>query len=241
MTTAQTCNPHYNDSYFEWQGSNAQLVANLERWKFAPFVTPADVVLDFGCGSGYILAGLACRERYGIEVNPVARMKAPRIVKVQATVDDLPGDLAFDVIISHHALEHVDNPLGQLEQLRSRLKPGGKMVFVVPSELWPRQRVYHSGDINQHLYTWTPLTLGNLFDRAGLAVGRVELLGHRLLPRTSTLYGWMPDSVFHFCCQAWARMTWTRQIRIVAVKPGNNQVTGSVVSEAIHKTSCHVY
>jgi SAM-dependent methyltransferase len=153
-------------------------------------------------------------------------MEAARALKVQATVDDLPSDVEFDVIISHHALEHLDNPLGQLEQLRSRLKPGGKMVFVVPSELWPKQRVYLPGDINQHLYTWTPLTLGNLFDRAGLVVGRVELLGHRLLPKTSTLYGWIPDSVFHFCCQAWAWVTWTRQIRIVACKPGTNQATG---------------
>jgi SAM-dependent methyltransferase len=216
MTTAQACNPHYDESYFAWQNSNGQFFARLERWKFTPFVKPDDVVLDFGCGSGYILAGIACKERYGIEVNPIARMEAARMVKVQASVGDLPADLAFDVIISHHALEHVDNPMGQLEQLKSRLKPGGKMVFVVPSEVWPKQREYRPADINQHLYTWTPLTLGNLFNRAGLVVGRVELLRHRLLPKTSALYGRMPDSVFHFCCQAWAWMTRTRQIRIVA-------------------------
>jgi SAM-dependent methyltransferase len=226
MNTAQTCNPHYNDSYFEWQASNGQLMAKLERWKFIPFVKPTDVVLDFGCGGGYILAGLECSERYGVEINPIARMEASRAFKVHATVGDLPPDVGFDVIISHHALEHLDNPLGQLEQLRSRLKPEGKMVFVVPSELWPKQRTYFPRDINQHLYTWTPLTLGNLFDRTGLVVERVELLGHRLLPRASTLYGWMPNGVFHFCCQAWAWLTWTRQIRIVACKPRTNRQAG---------------
>jgi len=212
-------NPHYDDSYFAWQSSGGQFVANLERWKFVPFVRSGDVVLDFGCGGGYILAGLACKERYGVEVNPVARIQSARLVKVEATVDDLPGEVAFDVIISHHALEHVDNPLFQLEQLKSRLKPGGKMVFVIPSELWPKQRVYRPGDINQHLYTWTPLSLGNLFVRAGLVVECAELLRHRILPKAAMLYRWMPDSVFHFCCRAWAQVTWTRQIRIVASRP----------------------
>ena len=225
MTTAHTCNPHYDDSYFEWQGSNGQLVANLERWKFTPFIKPADVVLDFGCGGGFILAGLACSERYGVEVNPAARLEAARALKVYATLGDVPSDVEFDVIISHHALEHLDNPLGQLEQLKSRLKPGGTMVFVVPSEIWQKQRLYLPGDINQHLYTWTPRSLGNLFDRAGLVVRQVELLGHRLLPKASSLYRWIPDRLFHFCCKAWAWSTWTRQIRIVAQKPKTNQTS----------------
>jgi 2-polyprenyl-3-methyl-5-hydroxy-6-metoxy-1,4-benzoquinol methylase len=219
MSTAEGCNLHYDDSYFAWQSSCGQLIANLERWKFTPFVKPADVVLDFGCGGGYILAGLACRERYGVEINPVARLEAARVLKVQAAVDDLPADVAFDVIISHHALEHVDNPLRELERLKSRLTPEGKMVFVVPSELWPKQRVYRPGDINQHLYTWTPLSLGNLFARAGLVVERTELLMHRTLPKTSTLYPFMAESVFHFCCRIWAGVTLTRQIRIVASRP----------------------
>jgi SAM-dependent methyltransferase len=212
-------NPHYDDSYFAWQSSDGQFVANIERWKFTPFVRPGDVVLDFGCGGGCILAGLVCKERYGVEVNPAARSEATRLVKVHATIDDLPVDIAFDVIISHHALEHVDNPLCQLEHLKLRLKARGKMVFVVPSELWLKQRVYRPGDINQHLYTWTPLSLGNLFARAGLVVENVELVRHRILPKAATLYRWMPDSVFHFCCRAWAGVTWTRQIRIVASRP----------------------
>jgi SAM-dependent methyltransferase len=219
MSTAQSCNPHYDESYFAWQSSSGQLMANLERWKFTPFVKPADVVLDFGCGGGYILAGLPCKEKYGVEVNPIARMEAERIVKVHATVDDLPADLIFDVIISHHALEHVDNPLHELERLKCRLKPEGKMVFVVPSEIWLKQRAYRPGDISQHLYTWTPLSLGNLFARAGLVVESAELLRHRTLPKTVLLYPLMPDSVFHFGCRLWAGLTRTRQIRIVASRP----------------------
>jgi len=39
-----------------------------------------------------------------------------------------------DVIISNHALEHTLHPLQELEALLPKLKPGGKVVFVVPCE-----------------------------------------------------------------------------------------------------------
>ena len=216
-------NPHYDGFYFAWQRAGSEFAADLERWKFMPFVRPGDVVLDFGCGGGYILAGIPCGERYGVEVNPIARGDAARVVKVHSAVDDLPPLLLFDVIISHHALEHVDDPLEQVKRLKYRLKPEGKMVFVVPSEIWCKQRSYRAGDINQHLYTWTPLNLGNLFTRAGFVVERTELLRHRLLPKAKRLCRFMPESLFHFCCRAWAGVTWTRQIRVVASLPGGTR------------------
>jgi 2-polyprenyl-3-methyl-5-hydroxy-6-metoxy-1,4-benzoquinol methylase len=89
----------------------------------------------------------------------------------------LPESILSDVIISHHALEHVDHPLDILQKLRERLKPGGRIVFVVPS-LNPgtNKRGTDLVTVNEHLYTWTPLLLGNLFVRAGLRVERAELL-----------------------------------------------------------------
>ena len=39
-----------------------------------------------------------------------------------------------DIIISTHTLEHVENPLGALRELRNKLKENGKAVFHVPNE-----------------------------------------------------------------------------------------------------------
>src|SRR5262249_55067297 len=125
-------------------------------------------------------------------------------------------DIRFDVIISHHALEHVDAPLEIVQKLGARLRPAGRVVFVVPSEDWRKQRRYRTNDINQHLYTWTPLILGNLFTRAGYRVDRCELLRHRWLPKAGFFYRVMPDVVFHLLCRIWGTVTGTRQIRIVA-------------------------
>jgi SAM-dependent methyltransferase len=207
---------HYDTAYFAWQQPGGQASAILDAWKFKPFLASDDVVLDFGCGGGYLLSALPCRSRYGVELNPAARQEAGRRFRVLADVDELPCDLLFDVIISHHALEHVDHPLEVLRKLRRQLKPGGQAVVVVPSDDWRKQRKYCAHDVNQHLYTWTPLSLGNLFTRAGFRVQHVQLLRHRWLPKAPTLHRLMPAWCFHLLCRLWGMATRTRQIRIVA-------------------------
>ena len=210
---------HYDASYFAWQSNyGGPLSAEMDRWKFESFVGPNEVLLDFGCGGGFLLRALSCASKYGIEVNPAARAEASSTGKVYADIEDLPRGVVFDVIISHHALEHVDNPLDVLRNLGTRLKPAGKIVFVVPSEEWHRQKLYQPGDINQHLYTWTPLSLGNLFTRAGFRVERSELLRHRWPPKAREFYRLVPHWIFHVFCGAWGTITRNREIRIVASK-----------------------
>jgi SAM-dependent methyltransferase len=219
---ADISHTYYDDSYFSWQSPGGLLSARLDCWKFEPFLTGNDVVLDFGCGGGYMLAALDCGARYGVEINPAARKEAERCINVYPEIEQLPRDVAFDVVISHHALEHVDHPLEVLQKLRARLKPSGRIVFVVPSEEWRKEEHYRADDINQHLYTWTPLLLGNLFSRAGYHVERCELLRHRWLPKSSIFYRMMPSSVFHFLCRVWGTIVGSRQIRIVASRLTTN-------------------
>jgi len=210
---------HYDASYFEWQRSGGMLSAIIDRWEFEPFIKPDDVVLDFGCGGGYLLEALFCRARYGIEVNPVARRQAEARIKVFADIGDLPEDVVLDAIISHHCMEHVSCPSEVLRKLLQRLKPGGQAIFVVPAETWHKQQKYQSGDINQHLYAWTPLSLGNLFSHAGFCVERVDLLSYCWPRKAHVLYRLMPPDLFRLVCRAWALLTRTRQVRIVASRP----------------------
>lgn len=213
---------HYDASYFAWQRNGGVLSAVLDRWEFEPFIGRDAVVLDFGCGGGYLLAALSCGARYGVEVNLEARGEAAKVARVYAKIDELPEDILFDTIISHHCLEHVDHPLEALQKLRLRLKSGGKVVFVVPSESWQRQKVYEENDINRHLYTWTPLSLGNLFVHAGFRVERVDLLCHRWLPKAHRIYPLVSLPVFRLLCKIWAWLTGIRLIRVVASRPATD-------------------
>src|SRR5476651_2149980 len=104
---------HYDEEYFRWQGSHGAFSAKATFHYFAPYVRTTDRVVDFGCGGAYVLSALPCRDRRGIEVNPVARKEAERKgIKCVESADELDDDWA-DVVISFHALEHTENPLGE--------------------------------------------------------------------------------------------------------------------------------
>src|SRR5690349_6771524 len=100
--------------YFAWQDRAARAVGAIEARKFQPYVGPADTVVDFGCGGGHILAALRCRMRIGVEVNPDARAQAEaQGIRTVPSTSELVANSA-DAVISHHALEHTLDPLGEL-------------------------------------------------------------------------------------------------------------------------------
>jgi SAM-dependent methyltransferase len=123
-------------AYFSSQNNLAEKEAVVTVWKFQPWVKPSDRVLDFGCAGGWILRGLQCAERIGVELNPAAHPVCRQNgVKVYSWVHEVE-ESGFDVIISHHCLEHVPYPIEALKKLHSLLKEGGKLVLVVPLDDW---------------------------------------------------------------------------------------------------------
>lgn len=194
--------------------------------KFSPFITPEMKVLDFGCGGGYLLSKIHCREKLGIEINPVARAEAGRLgIASIEKIADLENNWA-DVLISNHALEHCPNPLQELQALLPKLAPGGLAVFVVPCEAIRHK--YRAGDRNHHLYTWSPMSAGNLFTEAGFEVIESGAYKHnwppRFLPRLLCAVG--GRRFFDFACRAYGILTYMNlspctvsQVRVVSRRP----------------------
>jgi 2-polyprenyl-3-methyl-5-hydroxy-6-metoxy-1,4-benzoquinol methylase len=119
-----------------------------------------------------MLDNIIAKEKIGIEINDIARKSAEKLgVKSVKHISDIEDDYA-DIIISTSVLEHVENPLGVLRELRGKLKENGKIVFHVPNESCNTE--YTRSEINNHLYTWNCLTIGNLFKAAGFFVYKVE-------------------------------------------------------------------
>ena len=200
------------EQYFHWQSEIGDVGAELNLWKFQPYVTRQDTVIDFGCGGGGLLAKLSCRGRIGVEPNPAARaLAAERGVTVVPSASDLDDEVA-DVAISNHALEHALEPFNELRDLRRALKPGGRLVLVVPSEHGPRS--WHEGDINHHLFTWTPLLLGDLLVEAGFEVERCRMVYRAWPPGYTTLRRW--PVVLRALGGVWAVVRDERQIHAVA-------------------------
>jgi SAM-dependent methyltransferase len=207
---------HYDEAYFKWQRQMGEFGATAVRDVFQPFIRPSDVVVDFGCGGGFLLHAIDCREKMGVEINPAARTVASEKFSVANDLSEI-ADGTVDVVISNHALEHVADPLGTVRATFNKLKSGGLAVFVVPCERYDRK--YDAGNIDRHLYTWSPMNLGNLFHHAGFAVLSCERIVDRWPPKfwlIQRLVGWR---AFHVISRlyGWARSDVT-QVRVVARK-----------------------
>lgn len=210
-------NEHYSNNYFKWQGSIGEFGgwANLD--KFAKFVDDNQTIVDFGSGGGFLLKNINCKEKIGIEINKTARIKSEEIgVKTVGSAKEIDDSFA-DLIISNNALEHTTHPLDELKELYRILKPGGKMVFVVPCESISYS--YKPNDINYHLYSWSPMCIGNLFNEAGFEVIESKPYKHKWPPRYDLIAKYFGRKVFSLACQIYARWetTWF-QVRVVASK-----------------------
>ena len=220
---AEEVGRHYTgelgERYGGWQQEGAEVGARIDAFKWAGHVSPGDTVVDFGCGGGAVLAGLTAARRIGIEVNPPAReAAAARGLEVAASPGELP-DATADVVISNHALEHTLAPLAELRELHRILKPAGRLVLWLPLDDWRTQRAPDPGDINHHLYTWSPMLLANLLSEAGFEVRESRVVAHAWPQQHHILWRVLPEPAFHAVARAWARLRRHRQVHAVAVKP----------------------
>lgn len=214
---------HYRGSagetYFAWQQRFGIRGGHLEARKFSSSVEAHQTVLDFGCGSGAMLRSLTCARRIGVEVNPAARSAAAAHgIEVYSSLAEVPVE-SIDVAVSNHALEHVLSPYQALCELSRALVPGGRLVLCVPLDDWRTQRGFDPGDINHHLYTWSPMLLGNLLSEAGFEVASSRVFAHAWPPGWEWLDARLSRRGFDRACEMWSRVRRRRQIVAHASRP----------------------
>ena len=102
---------------------------------------PDASILDVGCGNGFHLgllreSGEAGWKLEGIDSSAraveAARRQGLQIHHGPVQHADLPKD-RYDLAFLIAVVEHVDDPPGVVEAVRSLLKPGGKLVIVTPN------------------------------------------------------------------------------------------------------------
>ena len=194
---------YYSRERYAQKAQEYRFGGMADRMKFAPYLRPEDRVLDFGCRGGYLLSNLTCRDRMGIEPDQRYRSEcAAAGITAVASPDEVPDHWA-DVLISHHVLEHVPTPFETLRRLRRTIRPGGTAVFVVPCE--SIRTAYREDDPHDHLFTWSPLNLGNLFTAAGYRVLMSRACFHRWPPKGILIQRWFGWQVFHALAQVYGR------------------------------------
>jgi SAM-dependent methyltransferase len=155
----------------------------------------------------------------GVEINPFARAAAIQSgLECHESLAEVE-DGAFDVVISHHALEHVEHPIAVLRTLRSKLTPSGTLVLYLPLDDWRTQQEYDPADVNHHLQAWTPQSLGNSLFEAGFLPSQfsIRVVRHALFPGCASTYGKLPQTLLDSLCHAFAIAVKRRQLLAVAV------------------------
>lgn len=182
-----------------WQmrGVGAAMRLMAENWlglqRFTKRIAPAEFplrrgrrLLDFGCGDGRFVALCADLglDAVGIEPDAKARKSAEtvgaRVFESLDALDSLRPGVSFDRIQLKHVLEHLPEPVATLRRLGGRLSAGGRMLIAVPNADAAQAETFGEFwigyDMPRHLWHFSPTTLRELAEKAGLAVVSLETI-----------------------------------------------------------------
>jgi SAM-dependent methyltransferase len=131
-------------------------------------------ILDVGCGTG---ANLLMLSKYGdaegVDVSEDAlafcRERGLKNVKLGAA-EKLPyDDGSFDLVTALDVVEHLDDDLGGLREMRRVLRPGGRVLLFVPTFmfLWGLQ-----DDVSNHRRRYRLPELRRVLEQAGFEIER---------------------------------------------------------------------
>jgi SAM-dependent methyltransferase len=141
-------------------------------------------ILDAGCGSGRNMIELA---RHGTVTG--VELSAPSVLKarergcgevIEGSVLEMPfADDSFDLAVSLDVIEHLEDDLAALRELRRTVSPGGALLVTVPAYQW-----LWSGhdEINHHHRRYTRRSLQRVAEQAGWTQARTTYFNSLLLP-----------------------------------------------------------
>src|SRR5262245_59889697 len=134
-----------------WFRARNRLIA----WALARHCPGAKRFLEVGCGTGYVLSGLAAAlpglDVTGSEVAAeglgFAARRVPRAKLIQMYARRIPFRDEFDVVGAFDVIEHIEEDRSVLRAMRETLVPGGSLLLTVPQHpfLWSQydERAHH--------------------------------------------------------------------------------------------------
>ncbi|HEY6046718.1 MAG TPA: class I SAM-dependent methyltransferase [Pyrinomonadaceae bacterium] len=133
-------------------------------------------ILDIGCGTGgnlETLSGFGRAEGVDISSEALDFCRARGLNNVrQGAAETLPYESeSFDLVTGLDVVEHLDDDVSGLREMRRVLRPGGRMLLFVPAFmfLWGVQ-----DDVSHHRRRYTVSELQHKLQQAGMSVERAS-------------------------------------------------------------------
>lgn len=140
-------------------------------------------IVEVGCGKGQFLRKLvsypgANNQGFGFDpsyVGPDTDLDR-RLAFRRCYYDDTCTDVAADVVVCRHVIEHVPEPMALLRSVRAALAhtPRARVFFETPCVEWILRNRVVWDFFYEHCSLFTAASLSLAFENAGFAVERVE-------------------------------------------------------------------
>jgi len=156
-------------------------------WALGHYFPGARAMLEVGCGTGFVLAGIAktlpqlrlTGSEAAAEVLAFAAGRVPGATLIQMDARRIPFREEFDVVGAFDVLEHIEDDRAVLAELAATLVPGGGLLVTVPHHpaLWSEYDV-RAG----HVRRYRASELRTRAAEAGFEIARMTAFVTLLLP-----------------------------------------------------------
>lgn len=134
-------------------------------------------ILDVGCGDGKFLTTLkrgGFKDLTGIDLFIDEKNMKNDVKIIQSSLEDYCPKRKYDVIISNHAFEHMNNQLKNIKCFENLVNPNGIIVIRIPVKtkpVWDRYGVnWYQIDAPRHFLLHTVKSFRILCDKTNLVI-----------------------------------------------------------------------
>lgn len=166
-----------------WFQSRNRLIA----WALRRYFARAQSLLEIGCGTGFVMAGIA-GALPGIKIAAseahvsglrFAAQRVPGAHLMQMDARAVPFAAEFDVVAAFDVIEHIEDDRAVLREMHRAARPGGGILLTVPQHPW----LWSEFDARaRHVRRYTARDLREKVLSAGFEIVRMTAFVSLLLP-----------------------------------------------------------